>query len=68
MSIMRTIDYSFALLITLAIPAQAQSRIDSINTNFRWLGQTTRGPAGSRAVSEWRTAKLADGSAVWDEF
>jgi len=30
--------YIVALLIALTIPLCAQTRIDSINTNFRWLG------------------------------
>ena len=30
--------YCLALLAVLTIPAAAQTRIDSINTNFRWLG------------------------------
>jgi CreA protein len=29
-------------LLALAAPASAQSRIDSINTNFRWLGPDDR--------------------------
>jgi CreA protein len=36
--IMRVVIYSLALLIAFAIPASPQTRIDSINTNFRWLG------------------------------
>jgi CreA protein len=35
---MRVVTYSLALLIAFAIPASPQTRIDSINTNFRWLG------------------------------
>jgi CreA protein len=35
---MRTVVLGFASLLTLAIPADAQTRIDAINTNFRWLG------------------------------
>jgi CreA protein len=35
---MRVVAYSLALLIAFAIPASPQTRIDSINTNFRWLG------------------------------
>jgi len=32
------LDFCLALLIAFAISASAQTRIDSINTNFRWLG------------------------------
>ena len=35
---MRVVTYSLALLIAFAISAWAQTRIDSINTNLRWLG------------------------------
>ena len=35
---MRVVTYSLASLIAFAISAWAQTRIDSINTNFRWLG------------------------------
>src|SRR6201989_744136 len=35
---MRTIVYSLILLTAFAISVSAQTRIDSINTNFRWLG------------------------------
>jgi len=35
---MRVVTYCLALLIAFAISASAQTRIDSINTNFRWLG------------------------------
>jgi CreA protein len=35
---MRAVTSSLALLIGFAISASAQTRIDSINTNFRWLG------------------------------
>jgi CreA protein len=35
---MRASAYWFCLLTTFAIPAAAQTRIDSIRTNFRWLG------------------------------
>jgi CreA protein len=36
--IMRAVALCFGLLVALAIPADAQKRIDAINTNFRWLG------------------------------
>ena len=29
---------AFVTLIALAVSAAAQTRIDAINTNFRWLG------------------------------
>jgi catabolite regulation protein CreA len=35
---MRAIACTIAVLAALAIPVAAQTRIDSINTNFRWLG------------------------------
>jgi CreA protein len=35
---MRTVVLGFSSLITLASPVYAQTRIDAINTNFRWLG------------------------------
>ncbi len=35
---MRTVAIAPAALITLTVFAGAQTRIDSINTNFRWLG------------------------------
>src|SRR6476620_11428659 len=35
---MRAVALCFGLLVALAIPADAQKRIDAINTNFRWLG------------------------------
>ena len=35
---MHVIAIAFASLIALTIFAEAQTRIDSINTNFRWLG------------------------------
>ena len=35
---MRTIALALASLIALTILAEAQTRINSINTNFRWLG------------------------------
>jgi CreA protein len=35
---MRVIVLLLALLVVLTIPADAQKRIDAINTNFRWLG------------------------------
>jgi CreA protein len=38
MTVMRTVAPSLAALIALTIPAYAQTRIDAINTNFRWLG------------------------------
>ncbi len=34
---MRTV-WTFAMLTALTISVHAQTRIDSINTNFRWLG------------------------------
>jgi CreA protein len=38
MTVMRTVAPTLAALIALATPAYAQTRIDAINTNFRWLG------------------------------
>jgi CreA protein len=38
MTVMRTVAPILAALIALMIPAYAQTRIDAINTNFRWLG------------------------------
>ena len=35
---MRVFTLSFATLITLTVSANSQTRIDAINTNFRWLG------------------------------
>ena len=35
---MRAIAYSLAVLAAFAIPAAAQTRIDSISTTFRWFG------------------------------
>jgi CreA protein len=35
---MRVFTLSFATLITVAASANSQTRIDAINTNFRWLG------------------------------
>jgi CreA protein len=35
---MRATVLTFASFIALAVPAFAQTRIDAINTNFRWLG------------------------------
>jgi CreA protein len=35
---MRAALFSFALLFAFTFAAHAQTRIDSINTNFRWLG------------------------------
>jgi CreA protein len=35
---MRSTALKFASVMTLAIPTHAQTRIDAINTNFRWLG------------------------------
>src|SRR5882724_3320309 len=34
----RAAAYIVASLIALTIPLRAQTRIDAINTNFRWLG------------------------------
>jgi CreA protein len=38
MTVMRSVAISCLSLIALTIPASAQTRIDAINTNFRWLG------------------------------
>jgi CreA protein len=38
MTAMRAAALSLLLLIALTLSAAAQTRIDSINTNFRWLG------------------------------
>ena len=35
---MRAVAFVMASLIALTIPVCAQTRIDAINTNFRWLG------------------------------
>src|SRR5712671_3178384 len=35
---MRAVALFFGLLVAVTIPADAQKRIDAINTNFRWLG------------------------------
>src|SRR5256885_1412908 len=35
---MHAFTYGLVLVVALAIPASAQTRIDSIKTNFRWLG------------------------------
>jgi len=35
---MRTVTFGLVSLIALAFPAHSQTRIDAINTNFRWLG------------------------------
>jgi CreA protein len=35
---MRTVAPILAALIAVTVPANAQTRIDAINTNFRWLG------------------------------
>jgi CreA protein len=35
---MRALSLGIASLIAITIPAYAQTRIDAINTNFRWLG------------------------------
>jgi CreA protein len=38
MTVMRAAALSSLMLIALTLSAAAQTRIDSINTNFRWLG------------------------------
>jgi CreA protein len=38
MLVMRALALSLVSLIAITIPADAQIRIDAINTNFRWLG------------------------------
>jgi CreA protein len=38
MTIMRTVATIFASFLVLIMPAHAQTRIDSISTNFRWVG------------------------------
>src|SRR5207248_2903012 len=38
MTPMRVSSYGFAFVVALAVSASAQTRIDSIKTNFRWLG------------------------------
>jgi CreA protein len=35
---MRAFAFIVASLLALTIPTHAQTRIDAINTNFRWLG------------------------------
>jgi CreA protein len=38
MIVMRAVARTLASLIALSVTAGAQTRIDAINTNFRWLG------------------------------
>src|ERR1700735_1241208 len=35
---MRVLSFAAGLLVLFTVPGFAQTRIDSINTNFRWLG------------------------------
>jgi CreA protein len=35
---MRILSFAAGLLLLFSVPGLAQTRIDSINTNFRWLG------------------------------
>ena len=52
---MRTIAYSLILLTAFAISVSAQTRIDSINTNFRWLG-----PDDKVVVERYDDLKIAN--------
>jgi len=52
---MRTIAYSLILLTAFAISVSAQTRIDSINTNFRWLG-----PDDKIVVERYDDPKIAN--------
>jgi len=52
---MRTIAYSLILLTAFAISVSAQTRIDSINTNFRWLG-----PDDKVVVERYDDPKIAN--------
>lgn len=46
---------AFVTLITLAVSAGAQTRIDAINTNFRWLG-----PDDKIVVERYDDPKIAN--------
>jgi catabolite regulation protein CreA len=61
MTVMRTVAPSLAALIALTIPAYAQTRIDAINTNFRWLG-----PDDKIIVERYDDPKVANVSAALD--
>ena len=52
---MRTIAYSLILLTAFAISVSAQTRIDSINTSFRWLG-----PDDKIVVERYDDPKIAN--------
>jgi hypothetical protein len=52
---MRTVAPSLAALIALTIPAYAQTRIDAINTNFRWLGPDDRSSSSDMTIRRSRT-------------
>jgi CreA protein len=56
MIVMRaTTALAFVTLITLAVSAGAQTRIDAINTNFRWLG-----PDDKIVVERYDDPKIAN--------
>jgi CreA protein len=52
---MRAAVLAFVTLITLAVSAAAQTRIDAINTNFRWLG-----PDDKIVVERYDDPKIAN--------
>ena len=52
---MRVLALSFAALLTLTASASSQTRIDAINTNFRWLG-----PDDKIVVERYDDPKIAN--------
>jgi CreA protein len=52
---MRVLALSFAALVTLIASANSQTRIDAINTNFRWLG-----PDDKIVVERYDDPKIAN--------
>jgi CreA protein len=55
MIVMRVLALSFAALLTLTASANSQTRIDAINTNFRWLG-----PDDKIVVERYDDPKIAN--------